>query len=126
MNPPRELSRTDGRTNIGTVLDPVFLEKASENTLEIYQQVMWNAEKRYGPVIEVFKVEGTREKRVVIGYKMGGTSHFFRYFNIVTFSREIQTCFYPSALSDLYHPHSLYPARKYVGTHSQLFAFSVM
>ncbi len=75
----------------------MFLEKASENTLEIYQEIMWNVEARYGPVIEVFEVEGTRERRLVIGYKMGGTTHFF------------------SALSNLYHYYSLYSARKYVG-----------
>ena len=55
---------------------------------------MWNVEARYGPVIEVFEVEGTRERRLVIGYKMGGTI---------------------SALSKLYHFYSLYSARKYVG-----------
>jgi glutamate dehydrogenase len=79
------------------VSDPVFLEKASDNTLEIYQNIIWNAESRYGPVIEVFEVEGTRERRLVIGYKMGATTHFF------------------SALSNLYHFYSLYSARKYVG-----------
>ena len=77
--------------------DPVFLEKASDNTLEIYQNIIWNVESRYGPVIEVFEVEGTRERRLVIGYKMGATTHFF------------------SALSNLYHFYSLYSARKYVG-----------
>ena len=87
----------DRKTDIRTVSDPVFLEKASENTLELYQNVMWNVEKRYGPVIEVFQVEGSREHRLVIGYKMGGTSKFF------------------SALSNLYHFYSLYSARKYVG-----------
>ena len=79
--------------------DPIFLEKASENTLEIYQRVMWSVEQRYGPVIEVFEVEGSRERRVVIGYKMGGTKKFF------------------SALSNLYHFYSLYSARKYVGAY---------
>jgi hypothetical protein len=39
---------------------------------------MWNVESRYGPVFDVFEVEGTRERRLVIGYKMGGTSKFFR------------------------------------------------
>lgn len=39
---------------------------------------MWNVESRYGPVIEVFEVEGTRERRLVIGYRMGDTSGFFR------------------------------------------------
>ncbi|KAI0792961.1 NAD-specific glutamate dehydrogenase [Irpex lacteus] len=94
-NPPPS-TRTDGRTDIRTVSDTVFLEKASQNTLDIYQQVMWNVEKRYGPVIEQFAVEGSRERRLVIGYKMGGTSKFF------------------SALSNLYHFYSLYSARKYV------------
>jgi hypothetical protein len=27
--------------------------------------------------MEVFEVEGARERRLVIGYKMGGTSRFF-------------------------------------------------
>ena len=102
-NPPPS-SRTDGKTDIHTVSDPVFLEKASENTVEIYQNVMWNVETRFGPVIEVFEVEGTRERRLVIGYKMGGTTHFF------------------SALSKLYHFYSLFSARKYVGaSHSLCF-----
>lgn len=86
----------DGRTDIRAVSDKVFLEKASENTLEIYQSVLSNVEARHGPVIEMFEVEGTRERRIVIGYKMRGTAHFF------------------SALSDLYHFYSLYSARKYV------------
>ena len=90
-------SRDHSKTDIRTVSDPIFLEKASENTLEIYQRVMWSVEQRYGPVIEVFEVEGSRERRVVIGYKMGGTKKFF------------------SALSNLYHFYSLYSARKYVG-----------
>jgi glutamate dehydrogenase len=98
--PPPRL--TDGKTDIRTVSDPVFLEKATENTLEIYQSILWNVEARYGPVIEVFEVEGTRERRLVIGYKMGGTTHFF------------------SALSKLYHFYSLYSARKYVGASLRL------
>ena len=43
-----------------------------------FPQVMWNVESRYGPVIEVFEVEGTRERRLVIGYRMRDTSNFFR------------------------------------------------
>ncbi|KAK7689852.1 hypothetical protein QCA50_006491 [Cerrena zonata] len=93
---PPASTRTDGKTDIRTVSDPVFLEKATPNTIEIYQKVMWNVEKRHGPVIEVFEVEGSRERRIVIGYKMGGTTKFF------------------SALSNLYHFYSLYSARKYV------------
>ncbi|KAK7464787.1 NAD-dependent glutamate dehydrogenase [Stygiomarasmius scandens] len=94
---PNELQKdANGKTDIKSVSDKSFLEKATENTLEIYQQVMWSVEERYGPVIEVFEVEGSRERRLVIGYKMGGTSRFF------------------SALSNLYHFYSLYSARKYV------------
>jgi glutamate dehydrogenase len=86
-----------GQLDIRSVSDSSFLEKASENTLEIYQGIMNNVLKRYGPVIEVFEVEGTRERRLVIGYKMGATRGFF------------------SALSNLYHFYGLYSARKYVG-----------
>ena len=67
------------KIDIRAVSDPVFLEKASENTLEVYQNILWNVQSRYGPVMEVFEVEGSREKRLVIGYKRGGTSKFFRY-----------------------------------------------
>lgn len=84
------------KTDIRAVSDSSFLEKATANTLDIYQQVMWSVESRHGPVIELYEVEGTRERRLVIGYKMGGTSRFF------------------SALSNLYHFYSLYSARKYV------------
>ncbi|KAI9573508.1 NADH-dependent glutamate dehydrogenase [Boletus coccyginus] len=101
---PPPASRTDGHTDIRTVSDPVFLEKASENTLEIYQKIMWQVESRYGPVMEVFEVEGTRERRLVIGYKMGGTSRFFRHAVILN----------TAALSNLYHYYQLYSARKYV------------
>lgn len=94
---PAKSTRTDGKTDIRAVSDKAFLEKASENTLEIYQNVLWSVESRYGPVIEMFEVEGTRERRMVIGFKMNSTAHFF------------------SALSNLYHFYSLYSARKYVG-----------
>lgn len=76
-DPPKS-TRTDGKTDIRTVSDKVFLEKATDNTLEIYQDIMWGVESRYGPVIEMFEVEGTRERRIVIGFKMNSTSHFFR------------------------------------------------
>jgi glutamate dehydrogenase len=53
---------------------------------------------RTGPVIEMYEVDGTREKRLVIGYRQGSTKSFF------------------SAMSDLYHYYDLYSTRKYVGT----------
>ncbi|KAJ6584511.1 NAD-dependent glutamate dehydrogenase [Mycena capillaripes] len=79
--------------------DPVFLEKASENTLAIYQSAMHAVrERRYGPVLSHFQVEGTRQHRLVIAYdsRASGTRHFF------------------SALSNLYHFYALYTTRKYV------------
>ncbi|KAG8907902.1 NAD-dependent glutamate dehydrogenase [Tulasnella sp. 403] len=94
-NNPKCLN-AEGNTDIHLVSDRSFLEKASDNTMEIYQNVMTNVETRDGPVIEMYEVEGSRERRVVIGFKMGGTKNFF------------------SALSDLYHFYGLYSARKYV------------
>ncbi|KAF5360835.1 hypothetical protein D9756_004968 [Leucocoprinus leucothites] len=85
-----------GKTEIRSVSDSTFLEKATKNTLDIYQKVMSNVETRHGPVIEVYEVEGTRKRRLVIGYKMGTTSRYF------------------SALSNLYHFYSLYSTGKYV------------
>ena len=73
----------DGRTDIRSVSDTLFLEKASQNTLDIYQEVLSSVEKRFGPVIEVYDVEGSREKRLVIGYRMGGTTSFFRYYSLI-------------------------------------------
>jgi hypothetical protein len=60
------------------VSDKTFLERASENTLSIYEHVMAEVESRTGPVIEYYEVEDTQERRVVVGYKMGKTKRFFR------------------------------------------------
>ena len=45
---------------------------------------------------EMFEVEGSRERRIVIGYRMETTTSYF------------------SALSDLYHFYGLFSSRKYV------------
>lgn len=96
--------------DIRAVADKTFLEKATPNTLQIYQDIMQEAlqrcallfhcshgrnlgadgalRRRMGPVVTAYEVEGSRERRVVIGYKAGGTKSFF------------------SALSDLYREHS--------------------
>lgn len=86
----------DTTVNIRSVSDKTFLNKASDNTLAIYQNVMDEVICRLGPVIEMFEVVGSRERRVVIGYRMGETSNFF------------------SALSELYHYYGLFSSRKYV------------
>ena len=49
-----------------------------------------------GPVVAAYDVEKSRERRLVIAYKQGGTRSFF------------------SALSDLYHSYGFYSTRKYV------------
>ena len=66
-SPPTKTSK--GTTEIRSVSDASFVEKASENTLEVYQLVLEEVERRDGPVIEMYEVEESRERRLVIGYK---------------------------------------------------------
>ncbi|EFR05175.1 NAD-specific glutamate dehydrogenase [Nannizzia gypsea CBS 118893] len=83
-------------TNIEVVGDKLFLQKATENTKAIYQELLINAVARSGPVIKMFEIEGSREKRLVIAYRQGSAMGFF------------------SALSDLYHYYRLTSSRKYL------------
>jgi glutamate dehydrogenase len=86
--------------------DKTFLEKVTENTLDIYQSIVEAVLERSGttpcgdsdtgPVIEMFELEGTRERRLVIGYRQLTSTSFF------------------SSLSDLYHFYGLTSSRKYV------------
>jgi glutamate dehydrogenase len=92
LQPTKEQSQ-----DIRLVSDKYFLEKAALNTIEVYQNVMKQVLIRTGPVIEMFDVAGSREKRLVIGFKQNTTQSFF------------------SAMSDLYHFYDLYTTRKYVG-----------
>ncbi|GAA6024817.1 hypothetical protein JCM8202_006008 [Rhodotorula sphaerocarpa] len=89
-----ELSKSG--VDIREVADRTFLEKATDNTLEMYQELMDEALRRMGPVVAAYDVEGSRERRIVISYQRGGTRSFF------------------SALSDLYHSYGFYSTRKYV------------
>ncbi|KAF2115576.1 NAD-specific glutamate dehydrogenase [Lophiotrema nucula] len=86
----------EGENSIERTGDKRFLQKATENTKTIYQQVLDVAVERTGPVIEYFDIEGSRDKRLVIAYKQGGAMGLF------------------SALSDLYHYYGLTTSRKYV------------
>ncbi|KAF2032092.1 NAD-dependent glutamate dehydrogenase [Setomelanomma holmii] len=83
-------------TNIDIVGDKRFLQKATENTRSIYQEILQIASGRTGPVIEFFDIEGSRDKRLVVAYKQGSALGLF------------------SALSDLYHYYGLTTSRKYV------------
>jgi glutamate dehydrogenase len=83
-------------TNIDVIGDKRFLQKATKNTLRIYQEILEVASSRTGPVIEFFDIEGSRDKRLVVAYKQGSALGLF------------------SALSDLYHYYGLTTSRKYV------------
>lgn len=83
-------------TNLDIIGEKRFLQKATQNTKEIYQEVMNHVVTRTGPVIEMFEMESSREKRMVIAYRQGSAMGLF------------------SALSDLYHYYGATSSRKYV------------
>ncbi|KAA8649996.1 hypothetical protein EYZ11_011301 [Aspergillus tanneri] len=83
-------------TNIDIIGEKRFLQKATANTKAIYQEIISNAVARSGPVIEMFEIEKSREKRLVIAYRQGSAMGLF------------------SALSDLYHYYRLTSSRKYL------------
>ncbi|KAG5456179.1 MAG: hypothetical protein BJ554DRAFT_4148, partial [Olpidium bornovanus] len=104
VNPEPTLEQ---QTDIRQISDRLFLEKASENTLEVYASIIKNVLQRTGPVIEMYETENSRERRVVIGYRRGLTAR-----RAPLSQRSTQTFF--SAMSDLYHYYDLYSTRKYV------------
>lgn len=83
-------------TNIDIIGEKRFLQKATPNTKAIYQEIITTAVNRSGPVIEMFEIEGSREKRLVIAYRQGSAMGLF------------------SSLSDLYHYYRLTSSRKYL------------
>ncbi|KAJ9418567.1 NAD-specific glutamate dehydrogenase [Fusarium oxysporum] len=83
-------------TNLELIADNGFLRKATDNTKQIYQDIIELAVNRAGPVIEVFDIENTDEKRMVVAFR----------------SRTAQGLF--SALSDLYHYYGVTSSRKYL------------
>ncbi|CEL04381.1 Putative NAD-specific glutamate dehydrogenase [Aspergillus calidoustus] len=83
-------------TNIEVIGEKRFLQKATANTKAVYQEIISNAVSRAGPVIEMFEIEKSREKRLVIAYRQGSAMGLF------------------SALSDLYHYYRLTSSRKYL------------
>ncbi|KAG0011843.1 NAD-dependent glutamate dehydrogenase [Entomortierella chlamydospora] len=68
-------------TDIRETADKSFLEKATENTLEIYSTVMKQALGRTGPVIEMFEVEGSRERRLYVEQFSNGITIVSLYLN---------------------------------------------
>lgn len=83
-------------TRLELISDRMFFRKATKNTKIVYQDIISIAVHRTGPVIEVFDIEGSPEKRLVIAFR----------------SRTAHGMF--SALSDLYHYYGVTSSRKYV------------
>ncbi|KAL3955972.1 hypothetical protein ACCO45_008818 [Purpureocillium lilacinum] len=83
-------------TNIELISDSGFWQKATDNTKQIYQEIIELAVNRAGPVIEVFDIEGVAEKRLVLAFRTRTARGMF------------------SALSDLYHYYGVTSSRKYV------------
>jgi glutamate dehydrogenase len=83
-------------TRLSVISDRMFLAKATKNTIQIYQEIIELAVSRTGPVIEVFDIEGTSEKRLVVAFRQQTALGMF------------------SALSDLYHYYGVTSSRKYV------------
>ena len=83
-------------TRLEVIADHGFLQKATSNTKQVYQEIIDMAVSRAGPVIEVFDIEGTAEKRLVVAFR----------------SRTARGIF--SSLSDLYHYYGVTSSRKYV------------
>ncbi|KAL2760901.1 hypothetical protein ACRALDRAFT_2039440 [Sodiomyces alcalophilus JCM 7366] len=92
--PPEETDPNETRLDV--IADEGFLSKATDNTKQIYQEIIELAVDRTGPVIEVFDIEGVEEKRLVVAFR----------------SRTARGLF--SALSDLYHYYGVTSSRKYV------------
>lgn len=80
----------DEFTNLDVVSDKTFLEKATENTRKIYQNMIRAVLKRTGPVIDRYEIEGTSDWRIVIGMRRGSGTNFF------------------GAMTDLYHFYGMY------------------
>lgn len=83
-------------TDLKKISDVAFYEKASDNTKAIYQKIISQVVKRTGPVIELYEIDGTKQRRIIIGYRQKTAPGYF------------------SALSHLYHYYGLQSTRKYV------------
>lgn len=83
-------------TRLEVIADHGFLQKATQNTREMYQEIIELAVHRAGPVIEVFDIEDSSEKRLVVAFRARTARGLF------------------SSLSDLYHYYGVTSSRKYV------------
>lgn len=94
---PQKAEETDPKeTNMELISDVGFWQKATDNTKQIYQEIIELAVNRTGPVIEVFDIDDSVEKRLVIAFRTRTARGMF------------------SSLSDLYHYYGVTSSRKYV------------
>jgi glutamate dehydrogenase len=83
-------------TRLEVIADNGFWQKATNNTKQIYQEIIERSVNRTGPVIEVYDIEDSAEKRLVVAFRTRTARGLF------------------SALSDLYHYYGVTSSRKYV------------
>jgi glutamate dehydrogenase len=83
-------------TRLEVISDRLFFKKATKNTKQIYQEIIELAVSRTGPVIEVFDIADSPEKRIVVAFRRRTAAGML------------------SALSDLYHYYGVTSSRKYV------------
>ena len=83
-------------TRLELISDKTFLTKATQNTMQIYREILELAVGRTGPIIQAFHANSPRDKRLVVAFRQGTAEGIF------------------SALSDLYHYYGLISSRKYV------------
>lgn len=82
--------------DINLISDKNFLYRTTKKTQDLFQKIILNVLESNGPVLDVFDLPDTDEKRLVIGFKRRSTSSFF------------------SAISEVFHYHGLATSKKFV------------
>ena len=83
-------------TSIDELGDNRFLERSTLSTQDLYKEILNKAVGCTGPLTQIFDIQDSREKRLVIAYRQGSATGLF------------------SSLSDLAHYYGLVSSRKYV------------
>ncbi|EGG19619.1 NAD+ dependent glutamate dehydrogenase [Cavenderia fasciculata] len=93
--PQSETPVSTTEADLAKIGDLQFLERSSEATKKIYQEVMNEVVHKLGPVIKHYPYQ-TNGSRLVVAYRRGSTHSYW------------------SAISELYHYHQMYATHKYV------------
>jgi glutamate dehydrogenase len=92
----KEPNPSPQETRLDLISDKTFLDKATQNTKQIYQGILELAVGRTGPIIQALDSTNSQEQRLVVAFRQGTALGIF------------------SALSDLYHHYGVISSRKYV------------